>query len=111
MQPLIQDILMRLYKALRPVFCHFGYRTAHEICLFVAQAEQFSNSESVQLELLDHGIYGKILPKIRGQSSQQMRLALEQSEEICTPCCPRSAEKIRSMRQRLEQAGLTRFWT
>ena len=62
-------------------------------------------------ELLDQGIYGKVLPKIRGQASPEMSQALVAAQHACQKRCPRSAAKLHMMWARLQQVGMTRFWT
>ncbi|MEC7986508.1 MAG: ATP-binding protein, partial [Myxococcota bacterium] len=106
-----RTILIGLYRSLVQAHCHFGYRTVNELLQFVEKAMQMEGSE-IERELLDQAICAKILPKIRGQYSTDLERALQESMRICsTHSLPISRSKLSQMLHRLQEFGLTRFWS
>ncbi len=108
-QALTEEVLLSLKETLRPVRRHFGYRSAGEILAFVASALELGADEH---EALDQALLSKVLPKLRGEDSQAMRLAMQQAQTLCkTHKLPLCAQKLEQMTQRLMFAGVTRFWS
>jgi MoxR-like ATPase len=104
----------------------FGYRTLGEILRYITQAQGVLTLR----QALDLQLKQKILPKLRGEDNPRLRraltdllallLELPQSawgrathvtpEQIAAAPFPLSAEKIRSMLERLDQDGFTDFY-
>ena len=110
---IVEQTLIQLYKDLSPVNCHFGYRTANEVCSFVEQAFRLEGDQHlIAIELLDQAIYAKVLPKIRGQKTRDLEDALQNAYNTCQRYnLLRSAGKIQQLISKLNQFGMTRFWT
>lgn len=105
------EVLRGLYHALLPAHCHFGYRVLKEIQLFLQNASTMGGGVELEQTLLDQAIFSKILPKIRGQHTPELELALKEAEDICTAANLSSClRKIQHMRSRLHNQGMTRFW-
>ena len=67
---------------------------------------------AIERELLDQAICAKILPKVRGQYSQALEEALQESLTLCEKhSLPISKAKLSQMLYRLQEFGLTRFWS
>lgn len=98
-----EKVLLEIHALLRPIRRHFGYRTAGEVLDFLAQGGN---------ELLDQAVFAKILPRLRGEDTGALRDALKSLREFCgaeglTAC----QEKLGAMIVRLEDHGVTRFWS
>jgi hypothetical protein len=102
-------VLHALHDALEPARRHFGYRTAGEVIDFVLAME--AAGETVE-SALDHAVFSKILPKLRGEDEPALRDALKTAKGITTEArLPRSSGHLALMLQRLEGSGVTRFWS
>jgi hypothetical protein len=107
--PAAEAVLHALHDALEPARRHFGYRTAGEVIDFVLAME--AAGESVE-SALDHAVFSKILPKLRGEDEPALRDALKTAKGITTEArLPRSSGRLALMLQRLEGSGVTRFWS
>lgn len=102
----VVPILREFYGALFPARRHFGYRTADEVLNFCCANGGLLPSE----ELLDAAIFMKILPRVRGDDSGQLKGALEALAKIAGPL-PRTLQKIRQMQESLAITGQARFWS
>lgn len=106
--PETEQVLQGLYDALRPARRHFGYRSAAEVLAFVRAAEQNGVNKR---QALDQALFSRVLPRLRGEDAQALRLALEQTWSLCQEHdLTRCAQKLGDMHQRLTQLGVTRFW-
>ncbi len=106
----IENALQAFHDALRPIRRHFGYRTAGELLAFVEAAGQEASPEERQ-GLLDQGVFSKVLPRLRGEASQELRNAFAALRKICERhSLNRCGEKLRHMEAGLQRAGVTRFW-
>ena len=102
----VEKLLVELNELLRPVRRHFGYRTANEVLAFAAGAGD------AQTLMLDQAVYSKVLPRLRGEETPELKKALDAALACCkSEGLTRSAEKLASMKLQLETTGLTRFWS
>lgn len=100
--------LVGLYEALRPARRHFGYRSAHEVLAFVQAAARVGAPTQ---EALDQALFSRVLPRLRGEDSRDLRAALDAALALCEArALPRCAQKLDEMRRRLQEVGVTRFW-
>ena len=98
-----------LMVALEPARLHFGWRVVDDVLAFPARLRQ---SETLAPAMaLDEIVYGKILPKLRGDDSRRFRAALEGCRQALEAHdCPRSAGKVEDLLQDLVETGSARFW-
>lgn len=106
----IRGCLEGLIQALAPVRLHFGWRTISDVLdyadLFRAQQPAHALSP-----ILDQAIYARVLPKLRGSSSQRLEKALEKVQLILQQHdLPRSLGKVRELLMDLQEQGSMRFW-
>lgn len=100
-------LLKSLYAALAPARRHFGYRTFDEVLRFCASGHGLQLEEG-----LDAAIIAKVLPKIRGEDTPTLEKALADAASLCEAALlPKSAAKLRSMRETLKAQGVVRFWS
>lgn len=103
-----QAVLVALGEALSPVRLHFGWRTIDDVVSYLAfHAKLAPNNEAA----LDHVIYAKVLPKLRGETSAKFQKALQDTHKALadhglTRCCA----KVKSMQEDLAVSGSARFW-
>lgn len=103
--------LLSLHGILRKVRRHFGYRTAGEVLAMLDAAQAEGIAEDAQRRVLDQAIFSKVLPRIRGQESDELSVALRDAEKTCMEAgLTRSAEKLAEMTRTLRATGLTKFW-
>lgn len=103
-----KDLLSQLVKALEPVRLHFGWRTIDDVLSYLA----FQNaSAQVDLNALDQVVYAKVLPKLRGETSQRFQHALEVVHTVLVKHgLERCEQKVKSMQEDLVATGSARFW-
>lgn len=108
--PAVEARLRALHDILRPVRRHFGYRTAAEVLALVGRGEAEALDAEASRALLDHALFAKVLPRIRGQESAALRTALAntRSQLADLPLCN---SKLEEMEQRLSTHGVTQFWS
>ena len=106
---LVRDVLGTLVKALRPVRLHFGWRTIGDVIGYVEAATTGGAFDAKTS--LDHAIYSKVLPKLRGEDTQRLRAAFEEVESVLrTRDLTESANKVADLATDLHQLGSARFW-
>ena len=106
------EVLSGLYHALLPAHCHFGYRVLKEIQLFLNNVEKMGGGKDLEKTLLDQAIFSKVLPKIRGQHTPELEQALRNASEICIRAQLNACtQKLVQMTSRLQNHGMTRFWS
>ncbi|MES2074379.1 MAG: hypothetical protein V4462_02065 [Pseudomonadota bacterium] len=101
--------LTALGKALRPVKLHFGWRSIGDILGYMhsAHAAGIINAQSA----LDHAIFSKILPKLRGEDTKRLREAFAQTLKVLQDAkLPESAAKLAELHDDLCSTGSARFW-
>ena len=105
----LDGIFGNLYDILKPSGFEFAYRTTKEIVLYYCAAKSL-NSELTTLEIIDHQIVQKILPKIHGNKKQigellnKLKEFLSKYEELDL-----SQKKISSMIDKLEKYQYASF--
>ena len=98
-----------IYVSSNPAGFEFAYRTTKEIVLYYCAAKSL-NSELTTLEIIDHQIVQKILPKIHGNKKQigellnKLKEFLSKYEELDL-----SQKKISSMIDKLEKYQYASF--
>lgn len=106
---LVRDVLGSLGKALRPVRLHFGWRTIGDVIGYVEAAVDGEAFEA--REALDHAIYSKVLPKLRGEDTQRLRAAFDAVHALLVQHnLPESARKVAELASDLRHIGSARFW-
>lgn len=103
-----RSVLNGLVKALAPVRLHFGWRTIDDVLSYLMfQAKNSVNDTNA----LDNVIYAKVLPKLRGETSQRFQKALNEVHQILSVnSLPRCSEKVKSMQEDLVATGSTKYW-
>jgi hypothetical protein len=105
----VQSTLKQLCECLQPVRLHFGWRTVEDVVGMVRSAVDAGAMDAAQA--LDHAIYGKVLTKLRGEDSQRLRKAIEDSEGVLRAArLDTSADKLSELADDLKQIGSARFW-
>lgn len=105
----VRTVLGQLGAVLRPVRLHFGWRSIGDILGYIHAA----NAAGVidPHTALDHAIFSKILPKLRGEDSKRLRLAFEQTQALLKDAgLPESAAKLAELCDDLRHIGSARFW-
>ena len=104
-------VLNQVKAILVPARQHFGYRTAEEILLFMNTNQKAGAGGLERKDALDHVLFMKVLPKLRGQNTTALETCLkslhgllnEHGLQVC-------AAKLQTMRDELDCTGTTRFW-
>jgi 5-methylcytosine-specific restriction enzyme B len=105
----LRATLRELAAALRPVRLHFGWRTIDDVIGFVSSA--LAGGVINFHEALDHAIYSKVLPKLRGEGTSRMLEALTSAQEILRLGALRDSErKLLELIEDLRLTGSARFW-
>ncbi|WP_172203093.1 McrB family protein [Niveibacterium sp. COAC-50] len=105
----IRSTLVALSKALRPVRLHFGWRTVGDVLGYVRAAS--SAGSVTDAEALDQAIYGKVLPKLRGEDSPRLREAFKTAIEVLQDAgLAESKAKLTELAEDLKHTGSARFW-
>ena len=105
----LDGIFGNLYDILKPVGFEFAYRTTKEIVLYYCAVKSI-NDKLTTLEIIDHQIVQKILPKIHGNKKQigellnKLKEFLSKYEELDL-----SQKKISSMTNKLEKYQYASF--
>jgi hypothetical protein len=118
----VSGLIEEVRTILEPARLSFGYRPRDASCLYMWHWKK-DNLEALlpYNTALDYCILQKVLPKIYGQG-ERLRSALENLERwlqgeavLDLEADParkllRSAEKVKRMRQRLDEEGATTYW-
>jgi len=105
----VRDALNALMIALRPVRLHFGWRTIGDVLGYVEAARE--GGELVVVDALDHAIYARILPKLRGEDTQRLRAAFAAvASVLASHGLGRSSVKAAELLADLQELGSARFW-
>jgi len=118
----VSGLIEEVRTILEPARLSFGYRPRDASCLYMWHWKK-DNLEALlpYNTALDYCILQKVLPKIYGQG-ERLRAALENLERwlqgeavLDLEADParqllRSAEKVKRMRQRLDEEGATTYW-
>jgi 5-methylcytosine-specific restriction enzyme B len=108
LQTSVRELLGELSKALAPVRLHFGWRTIEDVLRYMQLAIQAGAPE---LDALDEVIYAKVLPKLRGESTERFHLALASAQSVLLKNdLKRCATKVSALISDLKETGTARFW-
>lgn len=106
---LVREVLSALGKTLRPVRLHFGWRTIGDVIGYVETATDGGAFDAHTA--LDHAIYSKVLPKLRGEDTPRLRAAFDEVEALLRARnLAESASKVAELATDLRQLGSARFW-
>ncbi len=103
-----RTVLGELGAALAPVRLHFGWRTIDDVLGYLAfQAK----AGALDADALDHVVYAKVLPKLRGDASPRFEKALQDTHAILKRhALRRCLAKVQAMQDDLLATGSARFW-
>lgn len=105
----MQDLLVGLALALRPVRLHFGWRAIGDIVGYVRSANIGAVLD--ETTALDHAVFSKILPKLRGEDTPRLRLAFDAAFKVVTEAkLIESSAKLAELIDDLKHTGSARFW-
>jgi hypothetical protein len=118
----VAGLIEEVRTILEPARLSFGYRARDASCLYMWHWKKDNLEELLPYNTaLDYCILQKVLPKVAGQG-ERLRNALENLEKwllgesvVGLEADParqllRSAEKVKRMRQRLDDDGATTYW-
>ena len=104
----VEAALLAFQRLLEPVRRHVGYRTAGEVLDWVATAHTPGEPPH---DCIDQALFAKVLPRLRGVDSSALSTALSDLQKLSeAQGYTRCAHKLGSMRQRLQDTGVTGFW-
>lgn len=102
------DVLEKLYNQLEPTRRQFGYRSAREAIDFVTVGVAQCGGDAS--EFIDAAVFGKVLPRIRGEDTPQLRAALVACIAVAKGASlTRCEQKLRAMHEQLLRVGMTKF--
>lgn len=105
----VRETLGDLVRILRPVHLHFGWRTIGDVIGYI-EAATAGGTFDVRAAL-DHAIYSKVLPKLRGEDNPRLRTAFQEVTEcLRTRNLAESATKVSDLESDLHHLGSARFW-
>lgn len=105
----LNGIFGELYDILKSAGFEFAYRTTKEIVLYYCAAKSLNN-ELTTLDIIDHQIVQKILPKIHGNKKQIGELLFKLKEMLSKyEKLTLSQEKVNSMIDKLEKYQYASF--
>jgi 5-methylcytosine-specific restriction enzyme B len=108
LQTSVKALLSELSMALAPVRLHFGWRTIEDVLRYMQLAIQAGASEP---DALDAVIYAKVLPKLRGESTERFHQALASAQSaLLKHDLKRCAIKVSTLISDLKETGTARFW-
>lgn len=105
----LKSLLKQLGNALSPARLHFGWRTIGDIVGYVRAS--LGGGALEFHEAVDHAIYAKVLPKLRGEDSDRLRQALTETRKLFKEHeCNMSLQKVEQLLDDLTRLGSARFW-
>src|SRR5476649_2076502 len=108
LQTSVRTLLNELGRALAPVRMHFGWRTIEDVLRYLRLAIEAGATEN---EALDAVVYAKILPKLRGESTERFHRALESTRiALSNHDLKRCSDKLLTLIEDLKETGAARFW-
>ena len=103
-----RTVLGELGAALAPVRLHFGWRTIDDVLGYLAFQAQ---AGALDADALDHVVYAKVLPKLRGDASPRFEKAFQDTHGILKRhALRRCLAKVEAMQDDLLATGSARFW-
>lgn len=104
-----KSLLMALHDALRPVRLHFGWRLIEDVLGYLQAAVGGGVLDASTA--MDDAIFAKVLPKLRGEDSERLRRAFEQTLAVLKQAgLPESTRKLGELLDDLKHTGSARFW-
>ena len=101
-------VLQSFGEVFAPLRLHFGWRTIDDVLSYLVFATHIGANET---QALDDALYAKVLPKLRGEHSEQFERALQASAQLFREHgLRRCLDKTGSMQRDLERTGAARFW-
>ncbi|MDH0291318.1 hypothetical protein N7414_19520 [Pseudomonas sp. GD04087] len=106
---IVRSLLTELVQALRPMRLHFGWRTLHDVIGYLQEA---ANGQVISFnQALDHAVYAKVLPKLRGEDSPRLQKVFQEVLKVLTNVkLEASKAKVTEMLDDLHHLGSARFW-
>jgi MoxR-like ATPase len=105
----VASVLGGLLDALRPVRLHFGWRVVDDALGYLRILHQSGILDTTAG--LDAVVCAKVLPKIRGDDTQQLQTQLEMAIQVLKEHeLVQSATKLSEMLADLRSTGSVRFW-
>ena len=106
--PVLSVALSELYQLLRPLYCHFGYRTLESMVSYI-QTGLVMNIDLHQL--LDEAVLSKVYPKIKGDRTLLTADVFDRLEEWCEKYqLPLCLNKTVRLRTQVQNFGMVRYW-
>jgi 5-methylcytosine-specific restriction enzyme B len=109
----IREVLIALYDALFPVGLHFAYRVVKSIVNQVAFAIDQLGQEAAEnwIRHFDSAIESKVLPKLRGEDSKELRFAMDSIYTTLSSAeLSNSASRVDTLRIELARDGVLKYW-
>lgn len=110
---LMRQVVTDLHAALLPVRLHFAFRVVASIADRVqfAHATLDDEADYEWRGQLDDAIASKILPKLRGEDSMQLRLAMDMVWTVLSESgLNKSAHEVDRLRRELARDGVMKYW-
>jgi 5-methylcytosine-specific restriction enzyme B len=105
----VKDLLRELNGALSPARLHFGWRTIGDVLGYIRAS--IEGGEISFEEAIDHAVYAKVLPKLRGEDSPLLQKALNDCRRVlASHSLKESAAKVSQLTDELARIGTARFW-
>ena len=105
---ILLSALPEIYGILRPIYCHFGYRTLKAMTEYI-QTGLVLNVDVKQL--IDEVVLSKVFPKIKGDRTVLTTEVFDQLEAWCEmyemSLC---LEKTIRLRAQVQHVGMVRYW-
>jgi 5-methylcytosine-specific restriction protein B len=109
----VHAFFIELNGGLAQVRRHVGYRSVGEAIDFVrsgARAGLLADAQALW-SLVDRAVHAKVLPRLRGHDSDDLRKALATARQVCEQRgMTRCVSKLARMLARLDETGVTRFF-
>lgn len=106
---IVRNLMSSLMDVLRPARLHFGWRTLNDVIGYLQQTQAGGVIEFSRA--LDHAIYSKILPKLRGEDSPRLQQVFTLLHATLKDAgLGMSLRKVKEMADDMAHSGSTRFW-
>lgn len=110
----VYAFFIELNEQLGRVRRHVGYRSVGEAIDFARSGARAGLAADTQAlwSLVDSAVHAKVLPRLRGHDSDDLRRALGAARQVCEQRgLTRCADKLARMLARLDETGVTRFFS
>ncbi len=109
----VYAFFIELNGGLAQVRRHVGYRSVGEAIDFARSGARAGLAADAQAlwSLVDRAVHAKVLPRLRGHDSDDLRKALATARQVCEQRgLTRCVSKLARMLARLDETGVTRFF-